>query len=269
METSGADVTFNSKLSHIVDLAGLAIVTGGCNGIGAATARHLLQDAPKAFCALVDLQEGEAPRMIREFGENRVCHIPCDVSNYKSVQEACGQAVAWRAPVTVLVNSAGNQIKAPSFDFTPEQWASVLGVHLDGTFFWSQAVGRHMRQNGGGSIVNLASVAMYFALPQRIAYSCAKAAIGALTRTLAVEWAEYNIRVNAVAPGWVNTPLAAQAIKRDNYDASHALRENALKRFGEPDEVAQLIVFLLSNKASYITGEVINIDGGYCALKGN
>src|SRR5580765_3305271 len=128
----------------------------------------------------------------------------------------------------MLVNSAGIQIKQPTMDFEPAAWAKVIDVHLSGTLYWSQAAGRRMAALGGGAIVNLASVSMHFALPRRAAYACAKAAVGALTRTLAVEWAELGIRVNAVAPGWIMTPLAMEAVKRDGYDLDTAKAEHAL-----------------------------------------
>jgi NAD(P)-dependent dehydrogenase (short-subunit alcohol dehydrogenase family) len=250
-------------------MSAVAVITGGCSGIGAATARRLLTDFEDIGCALVDLQEGETGAISEEFGDDRVRFFPCDVTVSEAVHAAAAEIEAWRPRIAMLVNSAGNQIKAPTLDFTPEAWKQVMGVHLDGTLFWSQAAGRNMIRNGGGAIVNLASVSMYFALPRRPAYACAKAAVGALTRTLAVEWAEYNIRVNAVAPGWIMTPLALEAVERDGYDLQTARDEHALGRFGEPAEVAQAIAFLLSDRASFITGEIVNVDGGYVALKGN
>ena len=247
----------------------VAIITGGCSGIGAATARQILTDFPDSGCALVDLVEGESQAVIDAFGGDRVRHFHCDVTDPSSVNASAAEVADWRPGIRMLVNSAGIQIKQPTMDFDPEAWAKVMDVHLSGTLYWSQAAGRTMAALGGGAIVNLASVSMYVALPRRAAYACAKAAVGALTRTLAVEWAEHGIRVNAVAPGWIMTPLALEAIQRDGYDLDTARSEHALGRFGETTEVARVISFLLSDSASFVTGEVMNVDGGYMALKGN
>ena len=173
-----------------MNLAGTAVITGGCSGIGAATARQILADFTEIDCALVDLEEGEAAAIADEAGKDRARHFRCDVSQPASVLAAVTEIQAWRPQIAMLVNSAGNQIKGPSMDLSQEDWSKVLAVHLDGTLLWSQAAARNMSRHGGGAIVNLGSVAMHFALPQRAAYAAAKAAVGSLTRTLAVEWAE-------------------------------------------------------------------------------
>jgi NAD(P)-dependent dehydrogenase (short-subunit alcohol dehydrogenase family) len=162
----------------------------------------------------------------------------------------------------MLVNSAGNQIKAPSLEFTPENWASVMGVHLDGTLFWSQAAARNMLRNGGGAIVNLASVSMYFALPRRPAYACAKAAVGALTRTLAVEWAEYGIRVNAVAPGFFASEMTAGLGEDADSFPDWLTEQIPLGRGGRAGELDQSILYLLGAGSSFVTGQVLTVDGG-------
>jgi 3-oxoacyl-[acyl-carrier protein] reductase len=243
------------------------LITGGAGGIGRQIALRILTDWPGSRCALVDLRPEGATDLAEQFGEQRVLTVPCDVSDPAAVDRAVQVAGEWGSPITNLVNSAGIQFNAASFDLSFADWRRVLGTHLDGTFLFCQRLGRHMADHGGGAIVNLASVAMFFGYPRRLPYATAKAAIGALTQTLAVEWAPYGIRVNAVAPGYIETPLLSEAIKLGHVDPDEMRRLHAMNRLGTPNEIAGAVLFLLSDAASFITGEVLRVDGGFTVAK--
>jgi NAD(P)-dependent dehydrogenase (short-subunit alcohol dehydrogenase family) len=243
------------------------IITGGAGGIGQQVGRRILTDWPGSKCALIDLHAENVGAMVDQFGAQRVLPLPCDVSDPVAVEAAVTTVATWASPITSLVNAAGIQCNEASFDLAFSDWQRVLGTHLDGTFLFCQQVGKHMAVHDGGAIVNLASVAMFVGYPRRLAYATAKAGIGALTRTLAVEWAAYGIRVNAVAPGYIETPLLSEAIERGHVEAQAMRSLHALNRFGTTDEVANAIMFLLSDAASFITGEVLRVDGGFTVQK--
>jgi len=153
-------------------------------------------------------------------------------------------------------------------DLDQADWHSVLGVHLDGTLWAAQAAARSMIAHGrGGAIVNFCSVAMDFGWPRRLPYSVAKAGVAALTRTLAVEWAKDRIRVNAVSPGYVDTPMIHDAASVGLLDVDVKARDHALGRLAQPDEIAEVVEFLLSDRSSFVTGEVVRVDGGFSAMK--
>lgn len=167
----------------------------------------------------------------------------------------------------MLVTCAAIQIVGDSFELPTEHWQKVLAVHLNGTFYWCQAAGRSMRDGGGGSIVTVGSIAQDFGFPGRAAYTTSKAGIGGLTRVLAVEWAQWGIRVNSVIPGMVETPLFKRAAAQRIVDAEAAASEHALGRLGTTGELAEAIVFLLSDQSSFITGELVRVDGGFRAQR--
>jgi len=245
----------------------VAIVTGSAGGIGSAVVAALLAHDPSAKVAAVDLRPGHADPLIRESGETRILEVVCDVGDPRSVRRAAQQIEAWGLAVRSLVNCAGIQLAAPSVDFDPEDWQRVLDINLSGTFFWCQEAGRRMIASGGGAIVNFSSVAEFFGWPLRAPYTATKAAVSAITRTLATEWAHLGVRVNAVAPGFIDTALARSAIEEGRLSKPEADALHAQQRFADTSEVAAAVCFLLSPEAGFITGETLKVDGGLSAKK--
>jgi NAD(P)-dependent dehydrogenase (short-subunit alcohol dehydrogenase family) len=240
---------------------GAIVVTGGLGGIGQAVVQAILEDT-EYRCAVLDLAESGPHR-----DADRVLTVGCDVTASDQVAAAIAAVDEWGGPIVGLVNSAGVAHHIPTLELDLAEWRRVLAIHLDGTFLVSQQVGRKMVSGNGGAIVNLGSVAMFFGWPGRLAYSASKGAIGAMTRTLAVEWADHNIRVNCIAPGYVDTPLVADLVEREIIDGDRFRNLHAARRFGTPREIASVIVFLLSDAAAYMTGEVVRVDGGFSAVK--
>ncbi len=192
--------------------------------------------------------------------------VRTDVADRASVEALFASIAAEEGGVDILVNNAGIQRVGLTETFDPETWSSVVETHLMGTFHCSSLAIRSMRERGGGSIVQVASVAGLIALPGRGPYSAAKAGMMSLSRVMAVEVADIGIRVNAVAPGMARTAIVEQGI-RDGSISEEAMRsEIPLGRLATPDEIAATILFLASDDASYITGQTLVVDGGWSIL---
>ena len=247
------------------DLPGqVALVTGAARGIGHACALALAHAGADVALGLRDINTGgELEAEIETMGR-RVLPLQMDVTRLDEIQEAIDSIVAHFGRLDILVNNAGLGPSNLAEDVREDDFDLTVGVNLKGTFFVSQAAGRVMIKQKYGRIINLGSQAGLVALPTESIYCMTKAAITHLTRCLAVEWGQYNITVNAVAPTFINTPGTADALEDDAFRAD-VLSRIALGRIGEPMEVAAAVVFLASPAASLITGDTLLIDGGWTA----
>jgi NAD(P)-dependent dehydrogenase (short-subunit alcohol dehydrogenase family) len=247
------------------DLNGqVALVTGAARGIGHASALALAHAGADIALGLRDVNTGgELVSEIEAMGR-RALPLQMDVTRLDEIQQAIDAAVTHFGRLDILVNNAGLGPSNLAEDVREEDFDYTLAVNLKGTFFVSQAAGRVMIRQNYGRIINLSSQAGFVALPTESVYCLTKAAINHLTRCLAVEWGQYNITVNAVAPTFINTPGTAEALADDAFRAD-VLSRIALGRIGEPIEVASAVVFLASPAASLITGDTLLIDGGWTA----
>lgn len=242
-----------------------ALVTGGADGIGWAIARRFA--AGGHAVAIADIDGGRALDRAAELGPDHV-GIGCDVADPESVAAACDRAAERVGTPRVLVNNAGiGDVNLPTTEQAASHFRRVLDVHLTGTFLMSQRVAAAMIAAGkGGAIVNFASIAAMVGLPRRNAYGAAKAGIVAMTRNMACEWAGAGIRVNAVAPGYVETDLVRGLVAQGLLDPALIRRRTPMGRMITPEEIAEVVWFLASPAASAVTGAIVAADAGWSAF---
>jgi NAD(P)-dependent dehydrogenase (short-subunit alcohol dehydrogenase family) len=256
--------TMNDQFPRF-DLQGqAALVTGAARGIGHSCALALAHAGADVALGLRDVHSGaDLAREIEAMGR-RVLRLQMDMTRLEEIRQAVEAAVTHFGRLDILVNNAGLAPGNPAEHVREEDFDLTLAVNLKGTFFASQAAGRVMIRQKYGRIINLGSQAGFVALPSESVYCMTKAAISHLTKCLAVEWGQYNITVNAVAPTFIDTPGTSRALGDPAFRAD-VLSRIALGRIGEPMEVAGAVVFLASPAASLITGETLLIDGGWTA----
>jgi glucose 1-dehydrogenase len=241
----------------------VAIVTGSDSGIGRAIAIQFAQEGATVVINYAHAQDkAEQVQEIIEQNNGKALVIKADVSQYQQAMGLIQQTVEQFNRLDIMVNNAGMEIHNAFLDVTEEQWDRVLSVDLKGTFFCAQAAAREMvKRKTAGRIINISSVHEDLAMPQNAPYCCAKGGIRMLTRTICLELAPYNITVNNIAPGAIDTPIDAD-VKADPEKMAALLKEIPQHRMGQPEEVAKLALFLASDAAAYVTGSTYIIDGG-------
>lgn len=242
--------------------AKVALITGAARGIGLAAAKKFLMEGWHA--ALLDIDGGNLARSHASLGmADKTLALACDVAVPEQVTMAMAKIQRRWGRLDALVNNAGIAVFKPAHETTFDEWQRVMAVNLAGPFLMTNAAMPMMRANGGGAIVNITSISGLRASTLRVAYGTSKAGLAHLTKQFAAELALFNIRVNAVAPGPVDTAMAKQVhtpdIRADYHDAI------PLNRYGLEEELAEAIYFLCSDKASYITGQTLAVDGGFDA----
>lgn len=240
-----------------------AVVVGGTSGIGHAISVGLAKAgadvvassrSQEAVDRLADEIEGMGRTTLR---------ITSDVLDRSSLQHLHDSVISKYGSIEILVNSAGITKKMPTLDCSEEEWDGIMDVNLKGTLFACQIFGKSMIERGSGRIVNIASLSTFVAFHEVAAYGASKAAVGALTRSLAVEWAQSGVCVNAVAPGIIPTELNRKIL--DSPRGHELLLRTPMKRFGSPEEIVGAVVYLASDACAFTTGQILPVDGGYLA----
>ncbi len=241
-----------------------AVVIGGTSGIGRAIAHGLADAGADVVATSRRIEQVEATaREIEEKGR-RSLRITSDVADRGSLQNLLDESIKAFGRVDILVNSAGRTKRMPTIDFPEEDWNDIMETNLTGTLRACQIFGKHFLGNNYGKIINIASLSTFVALFEVAAYSASKAAVASLTKSLAIEWSQHGVNVNAIAPGVFKTALNTQLLESTERGREFQLR-TPMRRFGRVEELAGAAIFLASDAASFVNGEVLVVDGGFLA----
>lgn len=245
----------------------VALITGAGSGIGKSIALFLAKEGADIIVNDINSElVNETANDIHNIGRQGLS-VTADISSEDEVQSMVEKSVEVFGRIDFLINNAGISDQfVPTIEQKVDYWQRVIDIHLRGCFLCSKEVGKHMIEKRYGKIVNISSVVGIGGSPMRNAYGPAKAGIIMLTKTLAVEWASYNINVNAVSPGYILTPLVEKGIKLGIIDDKVIIRRTPMGRLGRPEEISEVVAFLLSDAASYVNGCNLPVDGGWTSF---
>jgi NAD(P)-dependent dehydrogenase (short-subunit alcohol dehydrogenase family) len=241
----------------------VAVITGGGTGIGRATALLFAREGARVVVADYNEETGQQTVDDIKARNGEAIFVRADVSRETDVQNMIAAAVSAYKKVDILFSNAGIGEVCPAADLTVEAWDRTININLRGVFLCAKHAIPVMQRNGGGTIINNASILGHVGTPGAAAYNSAKGGVVLLTKNLALEYARDNIRVNAVCPGYIKTPMVMNGLSEEMRDKLTAL--HPLGRLGEPEEVAYCVLFLASDESSFVTGSSLMVDGGYTA----
>jgi len=254
------------KLEDLFSVKGkMAVVTGGGQGLGECLAKGLATYG--AEVAVLDLNEELCQKTVEDIRNNggKAINIKVDVSKKSEVSAAIEKVVNYFGRIDILVNNAGVVSRSSVLNLKEEDWDKVMDINAKGTFLCCQAAGEHMVKQRYGKIINIASVTSFRGIAERFVYATSKGAVAQITRALAVEWAPYNIHVNAIAPCYLDTPLTRPLYDKNSDFYKFIMSKTPLKRIAKPEELVGGLIYLASDASDMVTGHILAIDGGWLA----
>ncbi|MEO6569013.1 MAG: SDR family oxidoreductase [Opitutaceae bacterium] len=236
-----------------------ALITGGGTGIGLAVAKAM--HAAGARVVLIGRRQAELAEAVRGLGDG-ASYVVHDITDFAAAPSLIERITREHGPITCLVNNAGKHLKKPAIATSPAEFQDVMGTHIFGAHALSQAVIPGMIERRQGSVIFMASMASLFGIPLVVAYAAAKSAMIGMIRTMATELSPHNVRVNAIAPGWIDTAMSRKAFEGDPTRKNKIISRTPMARLGEPDDVGWAAVYLTSRAAKFVTGSILPVDGG-------